>query len=293
MTPLERRYRRLLRVLPAWYRASREEEMVDTFLSERADRPNADLDLEHGSPGWAEVRATVGLAVRSRFASARPAGDVVRLVAVLGLLAQFVVAMPDAVWIVRARTSMGDGNLAFALASDALTMAPIVLLLTGHRRVARVAVVLSVVQSLLFAFNWMPVTFAVNLPFWLAAGCMLVGFHREAPLPRAAPWWWVMLAGSGLAAVWLMLPWEITASMWPTVWMLLAGGTVWLILARTQVVALALAVFAVSFVPGQLMMLLYPFPPPPVELMALGVFVVACAAVGLRRVSGVRGASTA
>lgn len=171
-------------------------------------------------------------------------------------------------------------------------MAPIVLLLTGHRRAARVAVVLSVAQSLLFAFNWSPVTYAVNLPFWLAAGCMLVGFHREAPLPRAAPWWWVLLAASGLAAVWLVLPWGITASTWPTVWMLVAGGTVWLILARTRVVALALAVFATSFLPGQLMMLLLPFPPPRVELVGLGLFVVACAGIGLR-VSAVRGASTA
>ncbi|NUT46572.1 MAG: hypothetical protein HOV94_04515, partial [Saccharothrix sp.] len=57
---LERRYRALLRILPAWYRAGREEEMVGIFLADRTD----DLDLEHGWPGWGETGATLALAVR-------------------------------------------------------------------------------------------------------------------------------------------------------------------------------------------------------------------------------------
>jgi hypothetical protein len=44
-SPLEVRYRRLLRVLPRPYRAAREDEMVDTFLENefRADPENADI----------------------------------------------------------------------------------------------------------------------------------------------------------------------------------------------------------------------------------------------------------
>ena len=46
MSNLERRYRRLLKVLPGWYRRDREEEMVSIFLAERTD----ELDLEHSWP---------------------------------------------------------------------------------------------------------------------------------------------------------------------------------------------------------------------------------------------------
>jgi hypothetical protein len=46
---LENRYRRLSRVLPAWYRAEREEEMVGLFMAGRED----DLDQEHDRPAGA------------------------------------------------------------------------------------------------------------------------------------------------------------------------------------------------------------------------------------------------
>ena len=47
ISQLEHRYRSLLRVLPRWYRAEREEEMVGTFMADRDD----DLrDRAHGRP---------------------------------------------------------------------------------------------------------------------------------------------------------------------------------------------------------------------------------------------------
>src|SRR4029453_5882273 len=98
MTRLERRYRLLLRLLPRWYRAEREEEMVGTFLGERDDA----LDLEYSFPGWVETRAVAVLAVRTRLAPPRgPAravamGNAVRVVAVLGLLTHAALVLEGA-----------------------------------------------------------------------------------------------------------------------------------------------------------------------------------------------------
>ncbi len=100
MTPLERRYRRVLRLLPAGYRDDWEEDMVGSFLDAAdAERDDGDLvddelaGLRHPSTG--EVVAVAVLAVRLRLAapatpgaSARAvvAGEAVRRVALLGLL---------------------------------------------------------------------------------------------------------------------------------------------------------------------------------------------------------------
>ncbi|MFF3768607.1 hypothetical protein ACFYYR_31645 [Streptomyces sp. NPDC001922] len=89
-TLLEERFRALLRVLPAYYRQEREEEMVDTFLSEREP---LDEEASLGRPGAREVAGVLALAVRSRLAgpAAPPRyaayGRVARLVAFLGVVA--------------------------------------------------------------------------------------------------------------------------------------------------------------------------------------------------------------
>ncbi|GAA4914950.1 hypothetical protein EV188_111102 [Actinomycetospora succinea] len=91
-TRLEQRYRRLLRVLPAWYRADREREMVDVFLEGRAERDDADLDAEHGWPGWGETASVAALAVRTRVGGEgappgpRAVGNAVRAAAGVGVL---------------------------------------------------------------------------------------------------------------------------------------------------------------------------------------------------------------
>jgi hypothetical protein len=89
MSPLERRYRGLLRALPSWYRAHREDEMVTTFLAGRRDRD----DRELGWPGWPETRAVLSLAVTTRIAvrqgppRAVALGCILRRAALLGLVA--------------------------------------------------------------------------------------------------------------------------------------------------------------------------------------------------------------
>ncbi|MEU4329574.1 hypothetical protein [Nonomuraea dietziae] len=87
MSLLEQRYRFVLRMLPASYRAEREEEMVDAFLDAAGDV----RDEDNLRPGLPEVASVAGLAVRTRIGGlgapprARATGDAVRLFALLGL----------------------------------------------------------------------------------------------------------------------------------------------------------------------------------------------------------------
>lgn len=63
---LEQRYRRVLRLLPAYYRCTWEQDMVAAFL-ESALTGDPDEDewiLEFSKPPWREVTSVVGLAVR-------------------------------------------------------------------------------------------------------------------------------------------------------------------------------------------------------------------------------------
>ena len=70
MSVLEDRYRAVLRVLPASYRAVWGEEMVSTFLdSTRTGDPEDDEFLaDFGRPSMSEVVSVVVLAVRVRLA---------------------------------------------------------------------------------------------------------------------------------------------------------------------------------------------------------------------------------
>ncbi len=63
---LERRYRRVVRLLPGWYRVRWEEDMVAAFLdSWLTGDPQTDAwVLEIGKPDRAEIASVVGLAVR-------------------------------------------------------------------------------------------------------------------------------------------------------------------------------------------------------------------------------------
>ncbi|WP_447001787.1 hypothetical protein ACRAKI_18675 [Saccharothrix isguenensis] len=186
---LERRYRTLLRVLPAWYRAEREEEMVGIFFADRGD----DLELEYGWPGWGETAATLGLAVRVRFGVRRPAGAVVRLLALTGLLGLLVVSAQS--WTVAARF---DGDLDRPVWwYDVLAVAAFAALVAGQRAAGRVAGGLLGVAGL-WPVVWMLAEVGSvswphllwQLPVWVTAVAVLLGFHREAPpVPRV---WWAM-----------------------------------------------------------------------------------------------------
>ncbi|GGK83850.1 hypothetical protein Sme01_17960 [Sphaerisporangium melleum] len=87
MSLLEKRYRHVLRLLPASYRAERQEEMVNTFLEGAGDLTDAD----NPRPRWSEILSVAALSVRARLGGAGTGprsfawGQAVRLVALLGL----------------------------------------------------------------------------------------------------------------------------------------------------------------------------------------------------------------
>ncbi|MFI6812092.1 hypothetical protein ACIBG7_06785 [Nonomuraea sp. NPDC050328] len=89
---LERRYRGALRLLPAGYRAEREEEMVAAFLELYGEAP----DEANPRPAWAELASVAALAVRVRLSwtpRAAAWGGALRLLAVLGLGLQAMVTV--------------------------------------------------------------------------------------------------------------------------------------------------------------------------------------------------------
>ena len=63
---LEDRYRRVLRLLPGYYRHQWEEDMVAAYLDSRitGDEDEDEYVYEFGRPEWPEVASVAGLAVR-------------------------------------------------------------------------------------------------------------------------------------------------------------------------------------------------------------------------------------
>jgi hypothetical protein len=267
MTRLERRYRLLLRMLPGWYRAEREEEMVATFLADRDD----ELDLEYGWPGWREAWAVAVLAVRARQSADAPPrtatiGNALRLVALGGLLAEttvaagaliFMLAVPDPgpprypyPWWLQA-------HLAGALA----IIAAFVLVTTGARTAAKALAAVAVLPGLLGLGTWNepwsmigPIV-AMYAPLWVPVGCLFAGFHRAAPASRPRPWLVAGAAGAAAGLAWVGLPYLVTGDWQTTLavfepgalraWALLVGAGLYLRLRRRDrsgSVALAFAI---------------------------------------------------
>lgn len=200
MTNLERRYRRLLKALPRWYRDDREEEMVGLFLADRHD----DLDAEHGWPGWGETASILGLAVRTHLAAGvvltnGPAkavwrGEVVRALGMLGLLTA----------VFYAGASITGLSLAYANPAwvpwitwvrwfDVAPIVAFVALLAGHRTLAKVTAGLAVVPVVvaLGEPRYILTAAVFQVPLVVTFLCLCLGFHREAPTPppNRLAWW--------------------------------------------------------------------------------------------------------
>ncbi|MEU8783443.1 hypothetical protein [Streptomyces sp. NPDC048637] len=217
-TVLEQRYRTVLRLLPSYYRAEREEEMVETFLDGIDER-----DRDEMRPAWGEVASIAALAIRARMGAAgAPAryatlGAVVRLFALLSVLLQAASALTErAVFLTWANGApvedremilggfTGHGTLP-GLYEAALWLLPLawtvvyLALLRDRRRTAFVFAALAALPDLT------PViphagggrdTVAVSLSLttaafsWLTVLALCCGFHRDAPparLPLASP----------------------------------------------------------------------------------------------------------
>ncbi|MET9633542.1 hypothetical protein ABZX92_39395 [Lentzea sp. NPDC006480] len=211
-TNLERRYRLLLKVLPAWYREDREEEMVGLFLIERTD----ELDLEHSWPGWGETFAMLGLAVRTRFAAvsapvgALRLGGVVRWLGVLGLLLSFtyIALSVRSEILVRSMPEFPPQPPPWVMLSHFLPVVAFVLLLRGQRTWAKVAYGLTVAVWLTQFFQVQPTVWSVlwHVPSILTLVCLCLGFHKDAPTPPVRPlvWWAGAAVVLGLADIVVM-----------------------------------------------------------------------------------------
>lgn len=316
---LENRYRRLLRVLPRWYRAEREEEMVGIFLAERDD----ELDLEYSWPGWGETWATLGLAMRTRFsAGGAPAhavalGDIVRLVALLGLLAQAALAVggltnavvwpvtdlglddPSTLGAVWGVASPLDYLLVFVpMLVCLVALGAAVAMFSGHRGTAKVLITLLVLISLGghagFELGWWAVV--AQMPLWITAVALFAGFHQEAPPPE--PWWRAVAAATVLGAGWALA--AVTPLGWLSglpVWTVVVVGTVQITRRGPAVWSIALAVWALAYLPeqlGSLSVLLEVWDQVGAPVLAVGIVqcamlvvaVVALAVVGIRDLRG-------
>ncbi|ATE54818.1 hypothetical protein [Actinosynnema pretiosum] len=211
---LERRYRALLRLLPAGYRAERGEEMTEVFLAGRED----DLDREHGWPGWSEAAATVALAARLRLGDTR-AGAAVRLVAFTGLLAHTLLAVQEATTTLRANVPVPAADLLV------LALAPLALvaLLTGRPTTAALTATAAAALGLPLlaaegpALAWALLTQAAA---WTTAAALWAGHRREAPGAR-----WSVAAATATTAwtAWCLLAPPVLAYHHP--WLLAAATT--------------------------------------------------------------------
>ncbi|SDN63361.1 hypothetical protein [Allokutzneria albata] len=237
MTLVERRYRRMLRVLPRWYRAEREEEMVSAFLEDVNRDPDADLRHDFGWPGWGEFGSLIALSARTRWPGrtgsprALVKGQVVRLIGLIGLLLASASALNQWLsWIVPKLNAINyygaDGRfghyhgpaplfwnwrLVLNVFLDGASLLAFLALLFGAWRVAKtgaVAALLALVALMAYSMAG-PHPFSLpELLFYVICAlyplCVLVGFHSDVA-PFKPKWWLVALVG--ITALWMGLGW--------------------------------------------------------------------------------------
>ncbi|MGI5224269.1 hypothetical protein [Actinoallomurus sp. CA-142502] len=253
------RYRALPRILPPSYRPAREEEMVAAFAEGMGDTEEERL----GRPAPGETASVVALAVRLWFGGvgAPPRllafGQTVRLYAVLGVLAQAVLAAAGALGLLTTvffgsdearevlRTAYGESGSIDAAARvawhllDLLWIPVYVAVVRGHRRAARLLAVLAAVPPLLrwampFVWPWHVVILALATVL-LPAPALAVAFHRDAPAVR--PLGGLAALPVGAVAV-FAVPW-LVPSLIPDpdgvcCWVALGTGVVCLLRSRSS-----------------------------------------------------------
>ncbi|WP_043631640.1 hypothetical protein [Nonomuraea candida] len=204
MSLLERRYRSVLRLLPASYRAEREEEMVDAFMELSGDVP----DEEGPRPRWGEVAGVLALSVRVRLGGAGASspyvavGAAVRLLALLGLatqaafaLAGLIQTLPSGLHPVLAGEPGSAQRLAAiaGLGAGACAVAAVVALLRGHVPAAKLLAVAGVAPAAAsFVPTWQAGAGALQNVAHLVFAvvpvlALLVGYHGDVT-PRRHRW---------------------------------------------------------------------------------------------------------
>lgn len=211
-TLLEARYRTVLRLLPAYYRREREEEMVETYL-EDLDRDTQD----QSRPTLGEVASIAALAVRSRLGAAGAPrryvllGSGARLFALAAVLFLAASAVVEPVLRLAWSLTRGGAERRLFLAdltghgpvAAAVAVAQWILplgwtvayfaLLYDRRRLARTGALVAavptlwpLVRSLTGATVITEPAFVVTLALlaWLPALALCAAHHRDAPAAR-------------------------------------------------------------------------------------------------------------
>jgi hypothetical protein len=221
---LERRYRRVLRLLPGWYRQRWEQDMVAAFLDSwlTGDPKTDECVLEYCRPGWAEAASVACLAVRLHLGgpgtSRRYAwGQALRRAVLAVLLVHAVLAVDVLVFLVWSRRLVGwlpapPGSLVVAPAGSwdrvyylagATWIVIFVSLALGHYRTARVLAALAIVPGLV-ALLQAQLTGVLPAPFgswifWILVDLVpvlaMTAFQRD--VSPGAPGRWLLALPAG------------------------------------------------------------------------------------------------
>jgi hypothetical protein len=214
-TALETRYRRLLRVLPAYYRNRWEDDMVATFL-ETADHTSEDPEFEHdyGRPGLGETTSVLTLAVRLRIGEGtegRPrryaiAADVVRRFALIG--ATFHAALALVLGILRLTWPPDLVRTAptLTLIAGLLWLPAFLALLAGSRAWATALSALAAAGTVVRLIEFPTLTTVGTLVLQLATIAAVATFARPTTI-HIGRW---LLAVAGTAVLAFTIQWALT-----------------------------------------------------------------------------------
>jgi hypothetical protein len=221
---LERRYRRVLRLLPGWYRQQWEQDMVAAFLDSwlTGDPETDECVLEFCKPGWAETASVARLAVRLHLGGVGTPrryawGQAIRRAVLAVVLVHAVLAANVLVFLMWSRRLVGwlpappgslvvppTGVWASVYCLVGVTwMAVFVTLALGHHRTARVLAALAIVPGLVALLQAhltgiMPAPFG-QWDFWVLADLVpvlaMAAFYRDAPLATPRRWLLALPAG--------------------------------------------------------------------------------------------------
>jgi hypothetical protein len=240
---LEQRYRRVLRVLPGWYRQRWEEDMVAAFLDSwlTGDAEADAYIIKAAGPSWAEVASVVGLAARLYLGAVGTPrryfawGQAIRGTVLAMVLVQAIRGLDMLVltawsrhllsWLPAAPASIAGVTLPPAvqyLVAYAWIVSFVALVL-GHYRTAQVIAALAIVPDLFWLLRGEFIG-ALRAPvgpwaFWvlinLAPVLAMTAFHRDSP--PAARWPWLL----ALPATYLLV-------YGPVLVLLATGNSAWL-----------------------------------------------------------------
>lgn len=228
---LEQRYRRVLRLLPSYYRDKWEEDMVAAFLDGwlTGDPDEDSVTMEYDRPSWQEIASVAGLATRLYLGAAGAPrrylawGQAVRGAVLALLLTHAIWGLDEILVVARSHRLIGwlpPGPAAGGIwltawyAVGCSWIVIFVALVLGYYRAAWVIAVLAVTGALAIVLQGQLagelVSPFASWSYWvlmdLVPVAAMAAFHRDAPPVPRRPWLLALPAGFLLVNVpWLTL----------------------------------------------------------------------------------------